>query len=187
MKILNQDLKYGDLPNYVRKSFKGSAKLVRLKPGTLIFTLSNKSNMMTGVQRQVTEWWTPADKYHGDPGLKGRAAFAKKYGVDELDVYKDTAAYANKKSGLRYVVIAKLRVPAFAFYGKIRRQGRVVAIATSRVSVADPGQVKYINAFQGYQFYLPGLDLHKNIKRAKVIDLFDNADTVEQADTMGAM
>lgn len=187
MHIVNEQLKYGDLPSYVKKSFKGSAKRVRLRPGTLLFTLSNKSNMLSGANRQLTQWWTPVDKYHGDPGYKGRLAFAKKYGVDKLEVFKDTAAYANRKSGLRYIIIAKLRVPAFAFYGKIRRQGHVVAKVTGSVSAADPGQVRYVSTFQGFQFYMPDLDLHKHIKKAKVVDLYGTADDGGAANSMGAV
>ncbi len=159
---INADTSLSDLPGYVRKSFRGSVKKIRLKPGTLVYVLSKKKVIGAGALEPVNPWWSIYKPFKGDPGYEGRVQFASRSKADLIDVLKDTAAFDGKKAGGRYVVVGKLRVPVWGFYGIIRRKG--VSTASARPGAKD-------NLDRPYQIYIPGLDEHA-IRRAKVHPAF---------------
>lgn len=154
----------GDLPSYVRRSFKGSIRFIELPRGFRLFTLSQKRHLTNprGKGRgEVTQWWSPFKSFKGDPGFKGRQDIAAAARVSQLDLFKDMGAYANDKAGLRYLVIARLQTPCWAAFGKIRRQGALGSGATSSPKT-------------GFQFYIPGLEERADILRISSIDMIDN-------------
>ncbi|MEQ8603816.1 MAG: hypothetical protein RIB45_10890 [Marivibrio sp.] len=153
----------GDLPGYVRKSFKGSIRFIELPRGTRIFTLSQRRGLENPKGRdrgQVTQWWSPYKRFKGDPGYKARRELGASTTASLVDVFLDSGAYANERAGLRYVVIAQLMVPAWAAFGKIRRQSGAASAATG-------------GPLTGYQFYIPGLDANGDIRRVGAVDLID--------------
>jgi len=167
----------GDLPGYVRRSFKGAVRFIQLPRGFRLFTLSQKRHLVNPRGRdrgEVTQWWSPYKPFKGDPGYKGRLETAQAGRLAPLDLFRDMGAYANEKAGLRYLVIARLNTPCWAAFGKIRRQGALGASA--------PGAPKI-----GCQFYIPGLEERVDIQRISAIDLIDrnaqsNAAAADAAD-----
>jgi len=149
---INAEMGLGDLPGYVRKSFRGSIKKVRLKPGTKIFVLSQKKRIGRGQVENVNPWWSFHDRYRSDKGYKGRTDIAGTSGDKLLQLLLDTAAYDGKKAGGRYVVVGKLHVPVWGFYGLIRRKG-----ASSKE--------------RGFQLFIPNLT-DNAIRRAKIYNIF---------------
>jgi hypothetical protein len=153
----------GDLPKYVRRSFKGSVRFVQLPRGFRLFTLSQKRHLTNPRGRdrgEVTQWWSPFKTYKGDPGYQGRLDVADAARVAPLDLFKDMGAYANEKAGLRYLVVARLQTPCWAAFGRIRRQGALGVAATHSPKT-------------GFQFYIPGLEERLDIKRVSAIDMID--------------
>ena len=159
---INADTNLSDLPAYVRKSFRGSVKKIRLKPGTKIYVLSKKKTIGAGAIEPVNPWWSIYNPFKRDPGYEGRVQFASRSKADLIDVLKDTAAFDGKKAGGRFVVVVKLRVPAWGFYGIIRRKG--VSTASARPGAID-------NLDRPYQIYIPGLDEH-DIRRFIIHPVF---------------
>ena len=149
---INADMSLSDLPDYVRKSFRGSIKKTRLKPGTLLFVLSRKKVITAGQVEDINPWWSMYKPFRQDIGYEGRTAIAGESGDKLLQLLKDTAAYDGKKAGGRYVVVGKLRVPAWGFFGIIRRKGSV-------------------SKERGYQLYIPNLTEHA-IRRARSHNVF---------------
>lgn len=149
---INAEMGLGDLPGYVRKSFRGSIKKIRLKPGTKVYVLSRKKRIGSGQVEDVNPWWSLHDRYRSDKGYKGRTDIAGTSGEKLLKLLMDTAAYDGKKAGGRYVVVGKLLVPAWGFYGLIRRKG------------SDPKE-------RAFQLFIPNLT-DNAIRRAKVYNVF---------------
>lgn len=149
---INADVNLSDLPGYVRKSFRGSVKKIRLKPGTRIFVLSKKRKIMPGQVEGLNPWWSMYNRFRHDTGYEGRTNIAGTKGSKLLQLLKDTAAYDGKKAGGRYVVVGKTRVPIWGFYGIIRRRG-------------------VMSKERGYQIYIPNLTEHA-VKRVDVHNVF---------------
>ena len=84
MAIENEGMKLGDLPNYVRKSFGGSVKHIKLRSGMKLFTLSRKAILIRGSEKTVTTWWSPFEEFRDDPGYEGRLSIGKSIGVSDL-------------------------------------------------------------------------------------------------------
>lgn len=153
----------GDLPSYVRRSFKGSVRFVQLPRGFRLFTLSQKRHLVNPRGRdrgEVTQWWSPYKSFKGDPGYKGRLEMAQAARLSTLDLFRDMGAYANEKAGLRYLVVARLKTPCWAAFGRIRRQGALGGAAAGAPKT-------------GYQLYIPGLEERVDIHRVSAIDMID--------------
>jgi hypothetical protein len=153
-----------DLPGYVRRSFKGPVLFVELPRGMKLFTLSQRKGLKNPKGRghgEVTQWWSPYKRFKGDVGYKARFDLAQNVRMEPLDVFKDTGAYANEKAGLRYVVVARLDVPVWAAFGRIRREGKVAAANTG-------------HPIKCFQFYIPGMDERLEIRRIGAIDLIQS-------------
>lgn len=157
MADINGAMSLNELPGYVRKSFRGSIRKVRLKPGTKLYVLSSKKHITKGQVEEINPWWSVYDRFRDDHGYAGRVKIAGSSGQALHDLLKDTAAYDGKKAGGRYVVVGKTRVPVWGFYGVIRRKGE-----------NTPGQHGLKRA---YQIYVPNLNDHA-IRRATVHDIF---------------
>lgn len=149
---INADTSLNDLPAYVRKSFRGSIKKIRLKPGMKIYVLSKRRQIGEGQVEAINPWWSMYDRYKRDTGYEGRTNIAGNSGNKLLQLLKDTAAYDGKKAGGRYAVVARVRIPMWGFYGIIRRKGT-------------------ISKERAYQLYIPNLTEHA-IKRANVHNIF---------------
>lgn len=161
----------GDLPGYVRRSFKGSIRIIELRRGFRLFTLSQRKVLRNPKGRghgEVTQWWSPYKHFKGDPGYKGRVDLAESVRMDLLAALKDCGAYANEKGGLRYVVIATLTEPVWAAFGQIRREGKVGGLNT--------GEPKRF-----FQLYIPGLVENQTVKRIGGIDLVQKNSQENQA------
>lgn len=178
--VEKQSLDPANIPSYVKRSFKnGKMKRVKLKPGMLLFAVSHKPTFHAN--GEVPAFWSPYKHFEYDKGFDARVdALSALTGSDRQAVFSDLSAFFGKKPGGRYAIVGKLLVPATAMFGPIRRQGKSAAqiaaasgggAANSGAAAASaPGSGKNLI---GYQFYIPGLEADKDIKRVKKIDLMN--------------
>ena len=181
---VNANTSKGDLPSYVRRSFKnGSLKQVRLPAGMLLFTVSRKPNFNANTADGVPSFWSPYKKYKSDPGFDARVDAAKKGASGAArDIFSDLSAFFGKHPGGRYAIVGKLKRPAYAFFGPIRRQNKSAAQISAATSDGNaggasantaPGAATSAANLIGFQFYIPGLDGERDIVRVKKHDLMN--------------
>lgn len=174
----NAELELGDLPSYVRRSFKGGApKKLLLKPGMMLFTVSHKPTFGSNAADGVPAFWSPYKAFHRDRGFDARADLAKGRTQAADEVFTNLSAFYGRRPGGRYAIVAKLKVGVYGFFGPIRRQGRSAAqiaaatgsgAASGGAAAAAPGSGKNLI---GYHIYVPGLAGDADIRRVRKIDL----------------
>ena len=153
---LNSGLQWGDVPTYVKKTFKGgSAKHVHLPVGFRLFVLSQYSSLKMKDEK-FSSFFSPRRPFKGDPGLHKRIREAKSSSYNIIDYMRECSAYAEQRGGTRYAIELKLKEPVWGYFGVIRRQG---------------GKVKSGGAVKGYHFYIPGLQTPSQIVRQRAHDL----------------
>lgn len=169
----NEGLELGDLPGYVRRSFKGRApRKVLLTPGTLLFTVSHKPTYNPHSTGGVPTFWSPYKPFRGDPGFDARADAARGRGGGANEVFTNLSAFYGRQAGGRYAIVARLKEGVYGFFGPIRRQGRsaaeLAAAAAAGASARTHGSGK---SLIGYHLYIPGLDGVTDIQRVRKVDL----------------
>lgn len=170
---LNAELHWGQVPSYVGRSFKsGMARRLRLPPGMLIFTLSNYRVVSSGAGDEVPYFWSPYLPFMGDPGYNGRLELCSSQKLTRAKVFRAMSASADStEGGGRFAVVAKTRVPVWAFFGQIRSQGGSGTSATARGNIFNPRRTGATRVTAGYQFYIPRLTDPEIIQRVKAHDL----------------
>lgn len=153
---LNSELKWGDVPGYVKRTFKGShAKHIRLESGFPLFVLS-QFNTIKSKDKRFANFFSPSKPFKGDPGLKKRLSAAESSNYKTADYMRECSAYAEERVGSRYAVEIRLTEPVWGYFGVIRRQGSKVQL--------DSG-------IRGFHFYIPGLEFPKMFTRQRAHDL----------------
>ena len=152
---LNSQLKWSDVPSYVKKTFKGSsAQHIRLDSGFRLFVLSQFS-MIKSKDKRYANFFSPRRPFKGDPGLHERLRKADASPYDRVAYMRECSAFAEAKEGSRYAVEIALQQPVWGFFGVIRRQGSKVQIAGKRC----------------YHFYIPGLSYPEMFTRVRAHDI----------------
>lgn len=176
---LNAGLKSGDMPSYVKRSFKnGHARRVHLKAGMMLFTVSYRGTFSdSSAFGGVPKFWSPYKKFKHDPGFKARVDMAQSGGMKTEDLFTELSAFYGKRAGGRYAIVGRLTRSCYAYFGAIRRQGKSAAqVAAAEASAgadgggsgAAPGSTKN---FVGYQLYIPNLEEGTDIQRLRKHDL----------------
>jgi hypothetical protein len=139
-RIVNDLEVWGTQPPFVREAFKNSqGQKVQLHAGVRLSKLSDFSSLAPPGSSTLSPWWSPYDAYRYDGGFENRVKLAAKLGVSIRELSRYFVAVKENWNSLRYLLIIRLRVPAYAFFGGVKGQPRIDLIPTHGPHTAEGG------------------------------------------------
>jgi hypothetical protein len=105
----------------------------------------------------LTPWWSAYDPYQWDPGWVQRKATARLIGVSIREWGRVTSAIKENWSTCRYLIVAQLTRPVFAFFGGFSQMARIDPNTQSKVLQGEHrGRTRNLPG-GSTQFYIPSL------------------------------
>lgn len=147
----------------VSTDFLGPPQKVRLDKGFLLYRFN--SGFRLGVP--VSPWWSPYQPYLYGSGWEQRRQLAALFSVSVRELGRVTSAISEQWNSNAFLLVAKLLVPAWGFFGAVAGKPRLQGARDSRRLVAAPAgaggfRTEARGATAGLpggatQFYLPNL------------------------------
>lgn len=116
----------------VSSDFLGPPQKVRLDGGFLLYRFNSGSRL--GVP--VSPWWSPYYPYLYGSGWEQRRKLAELFSVSVRELGRVTSAISEQWNSNAFLLVAKLLVPAWCFFGHIAGKPRLQEAGESRRLVA---------------------------------------------------
>lgn len=142
----------------------GSAQKVLLPLDFELCKLNNNDQLTRGTDTKVSPWWSPYEEYEWDGGFENRIKMASHFGVSIRELSRIFVAVSENWNSFEYLLIARLKEPVHAFFGKVAGQSRMAPAAPGAAepkksrALAGEGSSKSKGlAGNAGQFYIPNL------------------------------
>jgi len=158
---LNEDVAWGDLPDYVHQAFtRGNAVKVLLPAGFQLCKLSDFESLTRPGSGEVSPWWSPLQAYDYDPGWEQRKRLAAHFGVSIREMSRILVAVKENWNAMNFLLKSQTRVPIHAFFGGVAGQARLDPGSQSRRLPGEGSSGSKGLVGSASQFYIPGLTIY---------------------------
>ena len=158
--ILNEDVKWMGLPDFVRAAFQtkfGMPTKDLLQAGTVLYKFNDHQTLHKPGTKDLSPWWSPYHPYKHDAGWEQKAKIAKANGVSVREWGRLTSAVKENWNSLNHLLVITLKVAVYGFFGGFSQMVRIDPGAVSKVGPGE-GRGRSKNLPGGAtQFYIPSL------------------------------